>query len=91
MDIVLELFDTFVFDSIYATVLPAKAPAFTANATLATLDPPLAHNAWEYAPSTQYISFQPGPAAYMSQWTRDDWRRQGLSLYLITWYVYLHC
>lgn len=95
MDIVLEVFDTFLFDPIYATLLPAGAAQFAPNGTFSSMRElptvlPSAAASWEYKPATQYISFEPGKYAYMSQWTRDDWRRQLLSLYMITWYASVH-
>ncbi|KAF2463760.1 uncharacterized protein BDR25DRAFT_307630 [Lindgomyces ingoldianus] len=88
MDIVLELFDTFLFDSIYATLLPAQFSPVDANATLSSIrGQPTNYQptAWQYAPASDYISFEPGKYAYLSQWARNDWRRQLLSLYIITW------
>ncbi|KAF2715162.1 hypothetical protein K504DRAFT_478417 [Pleomassaria siparia CBS 279.74] len=86
MDIVLELFDTFAFDYVYAAVLPNNAPNFSPNTTLSSIDAPFhSPKAWEYVPATNYFSLQPRQAAYNSQWTRDDWRRQFVSLYMITW------
>ncbi|KAF2176259.1 hypothetical protein K469DRAFT_678885 [Zopfia rhizophila CBS 207.26] len=88
MDLVLEAFDTFLFDPIYATLLPAQSSAFKANTTFSSVReipatyPP---STWQYQPASNYISFEPGKYAYMSQWARDDWRRQFLSLYMITW------
>ncbi len=92
MDIVLEIADTFIFDPLYATLLPAHAPSPIANATFSSLrEEPTGftrpHNSWQYEPSTKYFSIQPGQSAYMSQWPRDDWRRQLVTLYLITWYA----
>ena len=92
MDIVLEIADTFIFDPLYATLLPAQTAAFTANATLSSIrqEPTsyaLPHATWQYEPSTKYFSLEPSKHAYMSSWARDDWRRQALTLYLITWYV----
>jgi Delta7-sterol 5-desaturase len=91
MDIVLEVFDTFLFDPIYATLLPAQTAPFAANATLSGLkgEPTgfVSPTGWEYKPATDYFSITPGPSAYMSQWARDDWKRQAVSLYLITWYA----
>jgi len=92
MDIVLEIADTFLFDPLYATLLPTSAPAFAANATLSSVkEEPTGyaspHATWQYEPSTAYFSVQPSKYAYMSQWPRDDWRRQLLTLYLITWYA----
>ena len=92
MDIVLEIADSFLFDPLYATVLPAHTSALAANATLSSIQqeptsyalPPAT---WQYQPATKYFSVQPSKYAYMSQWPRDDWRRQALSLYLITWYA----
>lgn len=90
MDVVLELFDTYIFDSIYATILPAQS-ALAPNATFSSLKeaPTAAPDAstWTYEPATQYISFTPGKAAYMSEWPRDDIRRQYVTLFLITWYA----
>ncbi|KAF2273834.1 uncharacterized protein EI97DRAFT_423641 [Westerdykella ornata] len=88
MDIVLEAFDTFLFDPIYATLHPAKAPAFSPNATVSSLrETPTGFvpSSWQYHPASDYISFTPRKYAYMSAWPRDDWRRQLLSLFLITW------
>lgn len=91
MDLVLEGFDTFLFDPIYAALLPIQSAGAAPNATFSGLKEANgaaypATNGWEYTPSTQYISLTPGQSAYMSSWTRDDWRRQLLTLFLITWY-----
>lgn len=91
MDIVLEVLDTFLFDPIYATLLPANTPGSAPNATFSSMRevptlPPTA-TTWQYKPASQYLSVEPGKYAYMSQWPRDDWRRQLFSLYLITWYA----
>ncbi|CAI6333444.1 unnamed protein product [Periconia digitata] len=89
MDVVLELCDTYVFDPIYAALLPAQTPSLLPNGTFSSVkEVPtnLPHaSTWEYRPASQYLSFTPGKAAYMSQWPRDDVRRQFLSLFLITW------
>lgn len=83
MDIPLECFDTFIFDHIYAALLPAQQASYglngPSNASLASTSP------WTYEPATKYISFQPREAAYMSQWTRDNPYRQFISLFFITW------
>lgn len=89
MDIVLEIADSFLFDPFYAALLPNHAAA---NATLSSYggEPTsyaLPHATWQYEPSTKYFSVEPSNYAYMSQWARDDWRRQAVSLYLITWYA----
>ena len=96
MDIVLEVFDTVLFDPLYATLLPAvSSQRLAANATISSYkeEPtafarPLA--TWQYEPSTHYFSIEPSKYAYMSAWSRDDWRRQALTLYLITWYAPHH-
>ncbi|KAF2114950.1 hypothetical protein BDV96DRAFT_646813 [Lophiotrema nucula] len=88
MDIVLELFDTFLFDPIYATLLPAHSPTPKANATYSSLrEQPTGFQpvGWQYAPASDYISFKPSHYAYESRLPRDDWLRQFITLYLITW------
>jgi lathosterol oxidase len=93
MDIVLEIADTFIFDPLYATLLPgASSTSAVANATYSSFrEEPTGfarpHATWQYEPSTHYFSVQPSKYAYMSAWNRDDWRRQALTLYLITWYA----
>lgn len=81
MDIVLECFDTYALDFIYASLLPAQTPVFNATHPNTAAPAP----AWKFEPASDYLSFTPGPNAYLSQWNRDDWRRQLLSLYSITW------
>ncbi|KAL6706691.1 c-5 sterol desaturase [Coniothyrium glycines] len=90
MDIVLEIADTFIFDPLYATLLPAHASAATPNATFSSLrQEPTAYalppTTWQYEPATKYFSIEPSKYAYMSRWARDDWERQALTLFLITW------
>ncbi|EAT83541.1 hypothetical protein HBI56_233060 [Parastagonospora nodorum] len=90
MDIVLEVFDTFLFDPIYATLLPAASQSLAPNATYSSFrEEPTSfvkpHSSWQYEPSTHYFSIQPSQYAYQSALTRDDWRRQALTLFLITW------
>lgn len=90
MDIVLEVFDTFLFDPLYATLYPAKTPVFSPNATISSMrEAPTGFvpTAWQYQPASEYISLTPSKYAYMSAWPRDDWRRQFLTLFLITWFV----
>jgi lathosterol oxidase len=93
MDIVLEIADTFIFDPLYATLLPGSSPkSYVANATYSSFrEEPTGYArpqaTWQYEPSTHYFSIQPSKYAYMSAWSRDDWQRQAISLYLITWYV----
>jgi Delta7-sterol 5-desaturase len=94
MDIVLEIFDTFGFDYLYSTVLPAgPAPYYlsgnVAGSSNSTL-PRSAFSIWQYKPATQFFSITPHEAAYSSSWNRNNPYRQGLSLFLITWFVLLH-
>lgn len=89
MDIVLELTDTFIADYVYAYFTPARPvpydfpfprnPAVNASTQ--------AFSAWTYKPATKFIQIQPSQAAYMASMTRDDPRRQALTLFFITWYV----
>lgn len=90
MDIVLEFCDTFLFDHIYAAVLPAKPSLINLNDGInnGTRFDAKALSSWQYQPSTEFISFAPSDAAYMSQWTRDNVYRQALTLLLVTWSVY---
>ncbi|KAF2093959.1 hypothetical protein NA57DRAFT_47430 [Rhizodiscina lignyota] len=93
MDVVLEVFDTFLFDRMYATVLPVSQSVQsqyalsqqTPNATYSSmLETPTPYN-WQYHPASQMLSFSPSQYAYMSQWPRDSIYRQAVSLFLITW------
>lgn len=100
MDFVLEGFDTYLFDPIYASVLPVapKTAAYNTfggngSATLANVNdlPVRLSNNWEYEPSSQFWSFTPSDYAYQSEWARDNPLRQFISLFAITWYVSPHC
>jgi lathosterol oxidase len=91
MDITLEVFDTFIGDRLYATILPASltssANAFNElgnvfNATLSLFGNP---DSYVYQPATQYFRLEPSKYVYLSAWPRDHIYRQALSLYLITW------
>ena len=88
MDVILEVFDTFLFDRLYARVLPASPVS-----SVILGDGMNAHNVslgrtagYVYTPSTSYFRLEPSKYAYMSSWPRDYVYRQGLTLYLITWY-----
>jgi lathosterol oxidase len=83
MDIVLECFDKYIFDHIYAAALPAAAPTHF-NQTGAEWNPKAA-SSWQWEPASALLSFQPTDAAYKSAWTRDNLYRQLITLYLITW------
>jgi len=95
MDVVLELFDTFVLDRMYAAVLPLT-PAMLAfstvndlstspNATWSSMRESATPTAYQFQPASQYMSFEPSSYAYMSRMNRDNMLRQGISLFLITW------
>ncbi|KAI9826222.1 MAG: c-5 sterol desaturase [Sarea resinae] len=99
MDIVLEVLDTFFFDRVYATLLPASSATVVANsfkdgAANATVTGPIPQN-YQYHPSTEYFQLKPSQWAYMSAWPRDNIVRQSVSLYFITWFfglvVYFVC
>ena len=88
MDVVLEIFDTFLFDRIYAAALPAPIPAYARNVVK---DPTTTFSSMRELPTAiartnQLFQLEPSQYAYMSQWGRDNVWRQGISLYLITWY-----
>ncbi|KAL5119112.1 c-5 sterol desaturase [Pleosporales sp. CAS-2024a] len=88
MDIVLEIVDSFIFDPIYAKLWPGAAAQLPpANATYSSFStPPVTpHSTWQYQPATHYFSITPSQYAYQSALPRDDWRRQALTLFLITW------
>lgn len=94
MDVILEVFDTFVGDRVYAQLLPAFSPALKShlashNGSYSSLTQQHGAQAYmstyKYQPSTQFLSLEPSDFAYMSQWPRDNMYRQALSLFFITW------
>lgn len=89
MDIFLEFFDTFAFDAMWAMLLPTQQLAYAPNATSSVHEIPTAlpPTTWQFVPASDYLSFTPRKYAYLSQWPRDDWRRQLVTLFLITWCV----
>ncbi|EON65873.1 C-5 sterol desaturase [Coniosporium apollinis CBS 100218] len=105
MDVVVEVFDTFLFDRLYATLLPASyaqypqyaTPKTTPNGTYSSMRevPTPYASTYQYRPASEYLSFQPGEYAYMSRWPRDNIFRQAVTLYLITWIfglvIYFFC
>ena len=103
MDFVLEVFDSVMFDRMYANILPRDS-AFSAldpistltagkgfdNSTTfdsATAGVDVLRSTWQFEPASQYMSVQPSEYAYMSRWDRDNVWRQTISLYILTWYV----
>jgi lathosterol oxidase len=95
MDVILEIFDTFLFDRIYAQILPAsrwlsyKTLNGAVNSTMAAIqENPAAYSNYKFQPASAYFSVQPSSWAYRSELPRDDPFRQLLSLFLITSYVF---
>jgi len=93
MDIILEVFDTFVADYCYAKLLPASAAStlsqsvrHVASSTFSSLrEGATPSPVFAYQPSTDFFTLEPSQYAYESAWSRDSIYRQALSLYLITW------
>lgn len=92
MDIILELWDTFIGDRLYSTLLPTSLsssvgfPAFV-NAANSTLSLFGAAEPFIYEPATQLIHLEPSKYAYLSAWPRNNIYRQFTSFFLITWYA----
>ena len=86
MDVVLEVTDTFIWDYMYASLLPAH-PAPYDYPNVQTNQTSQTFSSWQYEPSTSFFSLQPSKAAYASTLPRDSIYRQGISLFLITWLV----
>lgn len=92
MDIILELWDTFIGDRMYSTLLPASLssvslPAFVDAASNTSLALFGAAEPFVYEPATQLIHLEPSKYAYLSAWPRNNIYRQFTSFFLITWYV----
>ncbi|KAI9716304.1 MAG: c-5 sterol desaturase [Chrysothrix sp. TS-e1954] len=90
MDVVLEGFDTFLFDRLYATFLPATSnyapiPKLAADGTYSSMRQMPTRPSYSFRPASELFSFQPSDYAFMSQWPRNNVYRQTLSLYIITW------
>ena len=90
MDVVLEVFDTFLLDRIYAAAYPAATHsqsnlkiAPNGTFTSASQQP----TPYMYQPASQFLYLEPSTYAYQSAWPRDNVYRQALSLYSITLYV----
>ncbi|KAJ5675904.1 Delta(7)-sterol 5(6)-desaturase [Penicillium macrosclerotiorum] len=89
MDIILEIWDTFIGDHLYSTLLPTSVaasvslPAFiNANSSLALFGN---GDSFVYEPATQLFRLEPSQYAYLSAWPRDNMYRQFMSFFLITW------
>ncbi|KAK2811858.1 c-5 sterol desaturase [Emmonsiellopsis sp. PD_5] len=89
MDVILEVLDTFLFDYLYAAVVPGStAGGLTSKIAngLNTTESAFGTGAgYVYSPSTQYFSLEPSKYAYKSALPRDNIWRQFITLYLITW------
>ena len=89
MDIVLEVFDTFLFDRFWATVYPAATFRHDKNVVKATTSTfsSMREMPTPIQPATRFFQFAPSQFVHMSEWPRDNIWRQFLTLYMITWYV----
>ena len=88
MDVVLDILDTFFFDRLYATLLPASSIHVAQNvvkSAATTTFSSMREAPTPYSFASQYAQLEPSPYAYMSAWRRDNIYRQALSLYFITW------
>ncbi|KAK2739022.1 c-5 sterol desaturase [Myotisia sp. PD_48] len=90
MDIVLEVFDSFLFDYAYAFGLPASQPnkvsSQLANGFNATISGFANLNGFSYSPASRYLRIEPSKYAYLSSLPRDNTMRQAFSLFIITWF-----
>jgi Delta7-sterol 5-desaturase len=86
MDIVNEIFDTFIGDHLYAWLLPATPGSYDALSAKNSSTPGFLDCHYESA--TKYFSFTPSQAACMSAWPRDYIYRQAINLFFIPWSVY---
>lgn len=97
MDIVLEIVDTLLFDRIYSTLFPASPSEYITqkfnNVTSSTFSSvregasPSPQYTYIFEPASQIINLQPTHWAYSSSFPRDNIYRQGVSLFMIVWYV----
>jgi lathosterol oxidase len=93
MDFVLEVFDTVLFDRMYAALfdpistLTAGFKSFDNSTTFgdATQAADVARSSWQFEAASEYASLQPSEYAWMSKWDRNNVWRQFISLYIITW------
>ncbi|WEW61881.1 c-5 sterol desaturase [Emydomyces testavorans] len=88
MDVVLEVFDTFLFDYLYAVALPLSQQAPRVSSQVANglnKTASAVGNGFSYHPASQYLDLEPSQYAYISSLPRDNIYRQAVSLFLITW------
>ncbi|QSS62516.1 C-5 sterol desaturase [Histoplasma capsulatum] len=90
MDVILEVFDTLIFDYFYAKLSSAKdASAISSrfnNSLNETKYDFVGAGGYVYQPTTTYFKLQPSIYAYTSSLPRDYIWRQLFTLYIITWY-----
>lgn len=97
MDIVLEIVDTLLLDRIYSTLFPASPSEYISqkfnNITSSTFSSvregasPTPQYKYIFEPASQILNLEPTHWAYSSSLPRDNIYRQGVSLFLIVWYV----
>ena len=88
MDVVLEVFDTFLFDWLYAKGLPTSSPPVTKSViqdAATTTFSSMREMPTTYHAASQFLQLKPSHFAYMSSLPRDNMWRQLFSLFLITW------
>lgn len=78
MDVVLDVLDTFAFDRLYSSLLPASQAQLALNKEAF---PTYNQNVG------RYVTLPASDWATQSSWARDDVRRQAVSLFFITWYA----
>ncbi|KAL4910646.1 hypothetical protein BDW74DRAFT_1065 [Aspergillus multicolor] len=76
MDVILDVLDTFLFDRVYASVLPASSSV--GDAALGSQKLYNQHIG-------RYVPLPPSPYVDASMWKRDAIVRQSISLFLISW------
>ncbi|PYH77746.1 sterol delta 5,6-desaturase ERG3 [Aspergillus uvarum CBS 121591] len=90
MDIALEVWDTFIGDRLYSSLLPLSLSSSitipgvntAANSTLSLFG---ASKPYVYEPATQLFYLEPSKYASLSAWPRNNIYRQFLSFFLIVW------
>lgn len=92
MDIVLEVWDTFIGDRLYSQLLPASLLQTTTITEPGLVNPVNSSLAlfgssvpFVYKPATFLFSLEPSKYAYLSAWPRNNIYRQFSSFFLITW------
>lgn len=84
MDYVLGVTNNLFFDYLYAKAFPLDPASIALNNNGTSYIGGLAHGI-ELDPFSKLIGVSPSKHAFLSQFPRDDWKRQGFSLFLITW------